>query len=909
MMDTRALIAGMLTLGLLACDDGGGEDAARDGGGGAADTGRGPLDGGPGDAGPELDELLVFPLAPRTMDADRVATLARALGLEGDVVTDDRSFVVSDLRFGPPGPVAAQGVGGTLRAGSLIASLDPACANEVDDDGDGQTDALDEDCEHPEDASEEAPGFQRPETPDAVVRLEGRYELDGTLTVASAAFPVVRREAEGRTLGARLALVAEGVGRIDPLADESGLTLPLELEVTCEGAGCFDTCSIDLGATEMRPTEGYRPFDGVWSIEATPAPDVAGCPEAAAAIGLPDGPVEIQMALRLTPTIRPIATALTVERTHGVITYQTPDELLAVDVPTLPDDDAATAGATAFLEAHDLMPPGATARVLRLSRSDADGRVVEYGAQVSFDVHLPVSPGDPERLVHLDGVHVEVTLGHEGRVLGLRHQWQPLGDPIVAPSRGRRGAIEDIQRRFPDETIPDDIEITLRQIRAGAFVEPVFVAAPRVADPGASGAILGLAPATLFAPKIAGLEPTPGATVEAAGAGTVSLSVDLVGGEAPYAVTWRSDLQGELGSGESIEAPLADGLHVVTVDIRDAAGAGVPISYALEVSGSGAPPAVDDGQRRKALVDLTQPFHVSRDGSVLFNLARGPHGGGIAVSNLRRGGNSAAAGMQTFLEKFYLEQWRYAIELELPGGGTFRLISDKCVPGDIQGGACLRPRPPFAVVSVNDPISSPGRGLILTDMEITRLPGTFRLKWLYQFDDVVNFACNPPGVFTEFDLFVATQAFTFGTELRASALAGRCPAMIPEVRWTYEPPPSTASRRGTCSTSAWPWTPRAPASPSRRRATCWRIRSTSRPSAIPWCATPTSSARASRAPRTGASPSASTRTAPGRPPTSCSPGSCSSSSPTTTDARSDRPSSSITTAPAHSWSRACPAPT
>jgi hypothetical protein len=746
--------------------------------------------------------LAVWPILSPEATLSRAMALAAAIGFNGNVVEDSETIRVAAPRIGPVGQVTLSVMGGSAGVGSrpLAAFFGGQCSDTQDNDLDGLTDDMDLGCEGLYDADETLAGFQARPGAD-IPRLEAMLAPNGQLSLASLALPALTApNGSGGTLRGVLSLTSAASGSIELTSQRATLVLPLQLTLTCEGPGCFSgSCTVELGTVTLRTddTAGipYRPADGQATLSAGfTAPGVTSCSagtmpaQVNALVGLPDANARLTLEVHARPIIEDVGPVLSLSRTSGAIIYRDAAATLApTPAPSVPGASEAELLARTFLSQQGLLPPEPEVRSLELYALNRESQEVLIGRQVIFTPRIMVERRDDQPvLAPVLGSEVEVDVGEGGRVLGLRSRWRPVGEPLLVPPRAEADVLGDVADAAVAGSAPplELLYLSYSDHSRQPYYDPVFAV---VARQDKTDLVRAAAPATLFTPRLASLQPQPATTVD--GANPVPLRVSLTGGMEPYQISWESSLDGPLGQGAAIDAPLSNGRHAISLTVSDARGAGYHLSLPLEVTGSSRGPGWKDepAPRAQQQQQLTGTFggtvELENGTSYTFGRRQVP---ATLDSYSPFASRFRGTDGRVVLEQVFLEQWRYSLTLTTPQGPII-LRSDKCVPGALQassGGACYVPTPPFAVPESTGPSIAlrGGRAHMVSKVVIKNLPGTFTLDFDYRAEDVQNPACAEQGDFKNFG------AETLAGSPLVRKASGSCPGFVPQVNWTYEPP-------------------------------------------------------------------------------------------------------------------------
>lgn len=303
------------------------------------------------------------------------------------------------------------------------------------------------------------------------------------------------------------------------------------------------------------------------------------------------------------------AWVLRVDATCGAPHLQDTENWFAwqATAPTLPDDDIATATADNYLTQLQLRPPGAAVvGVGRFNQAvwervdpnvpDPDPAPIE-----SFDVAVRVdyeryidAGGSPLRVVGPGG-HMSVTLGDGGALQRVfRGAWRhlapgpdvdivPLTDVLNAlATAGFDACVEGLIIQADEIIVQDSAlgyyESSCRETQT--VVRPVYILTVQIREAGTNDFVDAELYVYADAPPLDAQLTTPlDAPVVDAGA-TVCFAAEAMGGVPPYDFVWESDLQGLLGTGPAVCAPLdavptpgkSSGVHAVTCTVTDSMG-------------------------------------------------------------------------------------------------------------------------------------------------------------------------------------------------------------------------------------------------------------------------------------------------------------------------------------------------
>ena len=696
-----------------------------------------------------------------------VQDLANVLDVRGAVEDQGEGFVVMGDRMGPPGRRVAEVRTGTVSIGTapLFASLGGACADLVDNDLDGKIDILDDECEGSMDASELVAGAQdRLSVPRMTIDLDA----DGTGTVdrLEGVHAQLTLQAGG-VVSATVSLAAPGTIALDLPNATASAVMALSVVVSCAGPGCFsDVCTLDLGT--VRFDDGaYNQGNGDLALAATFAVgDSITCSgntnptDVATALGVPAVGATLSFVAQLDDDFYQIGPVLRVLKVSRSVLL-TPMRATTGSTVGVPSESEAETMAGRILAQAGLTPPNP---MIVVDSPSGEARV--NARTVTFMPRLEVMPGTLGAVRH---GHVQVEIGADG-IRRLDSRWRPVEPmPVQVPLRD----VADAQPQLDAQTAVNDGTNPPLTTQLGyhsgtpedpwPYFDPVYFAVD--ASTRLPAAAIG---ATDFTPVVDTLSPLPGAQIDAAG-GTVPLSIGAGFGTPPYSFRWTSESAGPLGEGAAIEARLPNGTQQLTVEVRDARGAGYSLNYDIDVTGSTVqPPGLQQ-----------TPIPINRPST--FNTASGLSYIGFPLSNRTAPVIAHANQNGAAVARLYFEQFRYEITVRI-AGVNYSLRSDKCVDGNLSGGACHFPRPPFAVAGTSSGVVFfPASSSLSSLVTISNLPGDLDLFFRYR--PVRAYAGPTPNFIQRAGPWLARGGTGF-----ARQLGGRAPGFLPNVNWGYKPP-------------------------------------------------------------------------------------------------------------------------
>ncbi len=721
-------------------------------------------------------QAAVWRVVPPDVSPARAARVAQLLNVSGPAVDSGPTFTVAGAtRVGPAGHVALLALTGSASAGAgqyaLRSQFGTACANGQDDDADGRLDDADRECAGPDDGDESAPGFQLPTLSTRAV-LGMRLANDSALIAINIALPALTSATiSGRSYRATVQLAAAGPGSINLETGRAQIPLQFDLKITCVGVSCpTGTCRVAVAPTAARTTRPYSQVRGDIGLTAQfQIPAVTQCTGSlnaqalSADIGFPHTNARFEMYGRLSP--KPIDTrqSLTLFKSSGALLYGNPAAALPATLANpLPNEAKARSVVRDILGKLDLLPSFYDVHVHSLAPEVARVRVV-------VQPKLPtILSGNPTTFAPVLGGQIEVELGPQGQIVSLESRWRPAQPLMMVNLRAEANVRADVTR--VSGWLPSDVPTFA--------LGPTYWAAPineeqshydlLYAARSTRRAQEPLIPGTDFTPRLTRLSPEPGSQVN--GTVPVQLVAGVEAGVPPYGVEWFSGIDAKpIASGFNANVMLAGGVQPLALRVRDARSAGFRVWFNVDVQNVPAGGAAPVWQPVPSNLQVTTP------NGTQFALDVPEDGGMPKLGNLSRRND-------TYLEALYFEQWRYFLTVQI-NGVTYTLLSDKCVDHPLpHGGACYGPPAPFAVPSNS---GAPAMAVGTEDTTLRKtivfsnLPGTFTLELNYHMTDIVNAACGGNWKQT-----IASWA----TITANRTIDGKCPAIVPQIDWTYAPP-------------------------------------------------------------------------------------------------------------------------
>jgi len=640
---------------------------------------------------------MVYLMTPSELSLDDLAHVAVVLGVDAEFEEQlDGTLFAEETFLTPAGPVTMELDSAALSLGILSSSLAPACLNGVDDDGDGAIDDFDTGCFTSLDDNEAEDGLQE-QDPEERGILEGQIDEDGVLNITtlhlgemSATLP-----ADGGLLEGSVSLDS-GTGLVDVSEGLVDISLNLELALLCSGEACsFDSCTAGMAlslASDDDQGFGYGPDTGTATVAGPIALSPGDCGEDLSDfLSLEDGDGFARLAMRLDPIFDRATRRLTFDAVSGrvglVATHV--DELTPAE-PSLPTEEEAVQMAWEIAEALQLDLPGAH-EVSHLYREDinGDGEVQEVGRAVRLEAHLDVAVWEGLQITgHVDGGEVDVVFGHEGRILGFGANWRNVTPFETVPLLRRAELVAyagelllEAEPDLPVEGLQYSLHYSLGGGHHGGTSTVRNYLTPEWAVQTPSGEHLLSFPASDFRPEVLVVESPEG---EADGSAPIGLAVEISGGTEPYTIDWVSNLDGHLGSSESIEVWLSNGAHVVKAQVSDANGAIQEANAAFVVDGA----LVDPENDEERGYGLGNPSHGTQ---IVASVRVGP-GGVRQISPLVR----VTTAQGRLASEHWWEEWRYTLFINI-NGSIYKLRSGRCIPGvysiDVDGSwkACSAP--------------------------------------------------------------------------------------------------------------------------------------------------------------------------------------------------------------------------
>jgi hypothetical protein len=295
--------------------------------------------------------------------------------------------------------------------------------------------------------------------------------------------------------------------------------------------------------------------------------------------------------------------------------------------PTLPSDSVAREIAQGFLTNNKLLPSGqqffteflgigGTQRAT-LTAGTNDRVVQQIDKQATFGVVL--LNGNQQIPVVGGGGEFNVTIGDQNRIIGYSGVWRPIAEsigtfPVIPQDQANKLFLEslgDIDVRNFDATLayysaPSPV--------AQTFLYPMYVYSGTATINGQTVALRNMMiPATSFSVQASITAPTED-DITIPASQPISFSGAASGGTAPYNYRWESNIDGLLGTTQTITPRLSfvpkDGgftSHTITLIVTDANGTtatasrnvtlqGQQVLLPLAIQGTGQPPAGTPGE-------------------------------------------------------------------------------------------------------------------------------------------------------------------------------------------------------------------------------------------------------------------------------------------------------------------------
>jgi hypothetical protein len=725
---------------------------------------------------PDPSEAIVYALLPSELTLEDIENLAVVLGIDAaPEELEDGTFLAQDTFLLPAGPVTLTVESGSFTLGLLSSDLSPACLNGIDDDGDGATDDFDPDCFTIADDDEATPGRQERD-PTELGSLTGQLDEEGLLTIESLALPALSGTLPGDgILAGELSLVS-GSGAVDPIEATADLDLELDAAISCTGSDCsLSACSVSLSASlawdDVRG-RGYATNSGTATLAGSVDVVDGDCgPDFLQALGLQDGTPFAQLALRLDPVFGSGMRRLVFDPLSGRGHLVTTDvERLIPAEPTLPTEDEAIDLALMVADLLQLELPGRHGVVFEQTEDrDGDGEPEAISVGVRLEAHLEAATWEGQLLTgHVEGGNLDLVLGHEGQILSMEVNWRNVIEFATVPILRRaelvaqaEGLLLESYPEMPVEELSYSLGYPTGRDHHGHGPLRNYLAPEWLVETSPGLHFLTF-PASSFRPTLELVE-APGNMAD--GSLAIPFAVEVTGGTAPYLIEWFSDLDGEIGTGESIEAVLSNGTHVVRAAIVAANSALNEVSVVFTVTGS----LLEDEERDWHEFDgswLTDP-------TIIAYMGRPAAGGQRQIAPLvsvRIPNGKLAATM-------WWEEWRYTLSVDIRGT-TYSLRSGRCVPG------VNRVEADGSWTACGAPVGTTGEDQDLEyfaeidqasyNPHVTN-PGTPSSGW--QGEMIVR---NLPGTIALRSNFVEGQYFAGPGFTRRG--------LKPQVRWKYFPP-------------------------------------------------------------------------------------------------------------------------
>ena len=729
---------------------------------------------------PTLTEAHVWTVSEAPVGLPELEALASALGVTGQTQDFGASLQLFGSTVGPAGPNAAILSGARLELPVGAAALASACADGLDNDGDGAPDGVDADCEGDLDDDEATAGGQ-----DAIARPALTMSLDSTgvgpLLGIDGALALTLPRSDG-VVTLMVTLPDGGAVSIDPVTGTATATVAPTLTATCAGSGCWTgicTIAADSAALTTDDDGFYGATDGTGVLAGTlvlgaPSCETADPATVGAALGLPtSAPMTLDFTLE-TPIVEQ-GPLLVLDRAARTVSLTTLRTARTLGEGLLPTAEAAQETAEALLVAAGLRPPDPEVVITAL----LDPADVPWAWHVRFDGHLAAVPEDIGVLrAEAEQGHVDVTIGADGRLIALESGWRPVtGDPLVVPTRAWDAIAADLDGQVgaPLSDVPHVLDVIYgsgpaRQPRRA--LDPIVVALDLDA-----GQVLAAARMTDYLP-VPAADPSPSAPLDGS-SGFVPLSVSLTAGTPPYSADWFSPVFGPLGGGLDVAVPLPDGRHTIGLMPFDANGPGVPLFFEVTVENSPVP--ADLGEERGGGQPILRNARIQTpEGPVVF-VRRSRLGRASPLVSVENQGQAMMA--------MRMEQWRYQITFQI-GDDEHFIRSDKCVDGVFPGseGACRIPDldGQFAETPGTVDLQVLPRGQIRSSFTANLLPG--RVTMQYTWGAAMSYAGpNPVPSLTSVGMW-ALSVLSGDAWGARSKLGGIVPGFRPLLEWTYEPP-------------------------------------------------------------------------------------------------------------------------
>jgi len=628
---------------------------------------------------PDPSEAIVYALLPSELSLEDIESLAVVLGMDAaPEELEDGTFLAQDTFLLPAGPVTLTVESGSFTLGLLSSDLSPACLNGIDDDGDGATDDFDPDCFTIADDDEATPGRQERD-PTELGTLTGQLDEEGLLTIESIVLPALAGTLPGGgLLGGELSLVS-GSGAVDPIEATADLDLELDASISCIGSDCsLSACSVSLSASlawDDVGGRGYASNSGTATLAGSVDVVDGDCgADFLQALGLQDGTPSAQLALRLDPVFGSGMRRLVFDPLSGRGHLVTTDvERLIPAEPTLPTEDEAIDLAWMVAGLLQLELPGGHGVVFEQTEDrDGDGEPEATSVGVRLEAHLEAATWENQLLTgHVEGGNLDLVLGHEGQILSMEVNWRNVMEFATVPILRRTELVAQAEglllKSFPEMPVEElSYSLGYPTGRDHHGYGPLRnYLAPEWLVETSPGLHLLTFPASSFRPM---LELVEAPENMADGSQAIPFAVEVTGGTPPYLIEWFSDLDGEIGTGESIEAVLSNGAHVVRAAIVDANSALNEVSVVFTVTGS----LLEDEER--GLLEFDGSWHTNP--TTITYVGRPAAGGQRQIAPLvsvRIPSGKLAATM-------WWEEWRYTLSVDIRGT-TYSLRSGRCVPG------------------------------------------------------------------------------------------------------------------------------------------------------------------------------------------------------------------------------------